>query len=135
MKFFRLAILASVLTFTATAHAAGPRVLHSEAKWVLLGGTNPRFYELPLNAVAGETLVISIWHGADDVGDKGMTWRLEDLNGKILAKGTTAQEEKVSWNVKLKSSHPILTLEDKDTNLGSAKFSGNGVKLRVTAQK
>ena len=128
-----LPLVATFLLFAVTANAAGPRVLHRDDRWILLGGKSPTFIEINVAADAGETITISIAEGADDAGDGGCSWHLDSLQRKVIAKGFTKETKMVSWNVKLPVSNPVLVIEDRDTNTGRGKTKGNGIKLRITA--
>ncbi len=130
-RLFPLIILA--LSFVVDVQAAGPRVLHADATWIVLGGKAPTSYKFNINAAAGETLTIAITEGNDDVGDQGVSWHLDSLSGQVISKGFTREKKKVTWTVKLPSSNPILILDDRDTNKGDPKKAGNGLKLLVTA--
>ena len=50
----------------------------TDERVLLLGGGSSTFSELPIRAVAGETITNGM--GADQLCDGGVTWQLDDLN-------------------------------------------------------
>jgi hypothetical protein len=125
MKHLLPTLLILSLLPTLGLRADVTRTLIKESNFVL-GEKAPRFRAFQLDgARAGDTLTITITAGDDDVGDRGMTWRVEDNKGRIMGKGFTKDKGRVSWNIAVTSNGPTLILEDRDTN-------GNGFKLSVT---
>ena len=133
MKRIASAIIAAALFSVSSLHAAPPRTLYKDDKMLILGGKFPTVIKLNIDAVAGESITITITEGNDDAGDQGMSWHLDDLKGKVISKGFTKEHKPVSWSVPLKTSNPVLFLEDKDTNTGKGKTKGNGFNVKVTA--
>ena len=98
--------------------------------------TDGRKYQIPIRLSGKRAIKITINHGYDDSGDKGLSWRLvEPLTNKIIAKGFTKSKKDKSWTVKnIVSLNPLLIIEDKDTKM-TGKSPGNGFALSVKFAK
>jgi hypothetical protein len=129
-----LAALLLLLCLAATATAQTRTVFDSKGKWGVLGGPKPRSWTWQIPARPGELAIISIFHGGDDTGDKGMHWRVVDENGNQMGAGFANTADWQTWKVRITGSKPRLVLEDKDTS-NAAPNPGNGMMLRMQITK
>ena len=94
----------------------------------------PRTFEYPIPAKPGETVILTIFHGADDTGDRGVHWRMKDAQGNTISEGFSDKEGAATWKVRVSGAGPFLTIEDKDT-LDKKPAPGNGIKVKIDVAK
>ena len=94
---------------------------------------NGRTIYLPLALSGRSKIKLTIYGGADDTGDKGLTWKLMDSGLEtVLASGFARATKAKSFLVKdIRTTNPVLVIEDLDTRF-SGKKPGNGFAVAVS---
>lgn len=94
---------------------------------------NGRIFYIPLKLEGRRDIKITIWHGFDNTGDRGLRWRLVDAtNIKEFDNGFTDVRDDKTWIIRgISTLKPILIIEDKDSKF-TGKSPGNGFWVQVT---
>ena len=95
------------------------------------GRTQEFMFTLPKEIKGKNSLQIGIYGGADDSGDKGVTFNIRNKNGKKLLTGFSNAKAWEWFSLEPKDNREfILTIEDSDTKF-IGKYPGNGGMVKV----
>ena len=88
-------------------------------------------FSLPKILKCSDTLQIGIFDGKDNSGDNGVTFRIENQEGKIILSGFSNSSSWEWFVLKPKQNRNFtLIIEDIDTSF-TGKYPGNGGKVKV----